>query len=103
MKNYLIGLFALSVVLVACAPKVVETVTPSAEATNEMGAMPSEAISGKQIFGNKCTGCHEAKTIKSYSQLKWASILPDMIERAELNESEGRQVTAYVNWELKRD
>jgi len=95
----------LSVIFVACSPKIVETVTvvdPLAP-TGEVGSMSSEVINGKHIFENKCNRCHDLKTIKSYSRTQWETILPKMIEYAKLKTEERVQITAYVNWKLESD
>ena len=96
-------LIVLSVMFGACAPKVVETlVEPEIVMNNEANLMSPDALTGKKIYHKECTGCHEAKNITSYTQAQWASILPEMIEAAHLNEEESGQVRAYIHWELDK-
>jgi hypothetical protein len=101
MNKYLIGiLFLFGVTFFACSPKVVPTTNEPIPPTTDVSSMSPDALTGKKIYGNQCIGCHEAKNIKSYSSIQWATILPEMIEAAKLNMEEGRQVALYIDWEL---
>ena len=106
MKKLLLIALGAAVVY-ACNPKVsevVETTDTSETTENPMFDTPSEmsedVVAGKAIFENKCTRCHDAKDIKSYTSEDWDKILPRMITKAKLLEPESTQVTSYVEWEL---
>lgn len=95
--------FTAVVVLVACTPKVVEVIeeveetTDTVETTAEMSA---DAAKGAEIYSSKCTQCHGAKIIDNYSKERWDQVLPNMINKAKLDENDAAKVTAYVEWEL---
>ena len=95
-------------ILISCAPKSVEAIADSAETagTSDL-AMTAEMESGKMVFQQKCISCHYGRDadripelVDRYSKERWDEILPVMIEKAELNESEERQITSYINWEI---
>jgi mono/diheme cytochrome c family protein len=66
--------------------------------------MPKADIGeGKVIFLRDCGKCHYGKNIESYTKEQWANILPRMTKKAELDETETRQITAYIAWELEND
>lgn len=102
MKKYLFG-FILAIGVVACAPKLTETNQEIVEAKEKPAevSMSTDAIEGKKVYAKKCSSCHEIKVIDNYTAKQWAGILPDMSEKAKLNETSSRQVASYVNWELK--
>lgn len=106
MKKTLLLVFGASVIY-ACNPKVSEVVestdtNQTSEPSDVMSAstMSDEVVAGKAIFENKCTRCHGAKDIESYTQEDWDKILPRMITKAKLKDPEDAQVTSYVEWEL---
>lgn len=105
-------LFA-GVLIYGCAPKIVEvievteeteeTVEEIFEETTEVlntNMMSEDAISGEKVFNEKCTKCHKAKVVDDYSKERWDVVLPKMISKAQLDETEAAQVTAFVEWEL---
>lgn len=106
MKNGLIVLVALTV-LVACAPKVVETVTTTEPSGNETNTdilspvtMSEDAAAGEVLYNAKCTKCHGAKIVDNYTKERWDVVLPKMIDKAKLNETDAAKVSAFVEWEL---
>ena len=101
MKKYLF-IFSITAGIVACAPKITETIQeniPTTEIPPET-SLSEDAIEGKQIYAKKCSSCHEMKVIDDYTKKQWEGILPDMSEKAKLNEIQTRQVASFVNWEL---
>lgn len=68
--------------------------------TGDNGMMETDIGEGKVIFMRDCTRCHELKKIEGFTSAQWSNILPRMIIQAQLNDTESRQVTAYVEWEL---
>lgn len=58
---------------------------------------------GKVIYMRDCTRCHEQKKVENFTPVQWKNILPRMIVQAQLNDTESRQVRAYVDWELEND
>jgi mono/diheme cytochrome c family protein len=71
--------------------------------TDESGMLSPDVGEGKVIFMRDCTRCHEEKKVKDFTAAQWENILPRMIIQAQLNDDEGRQVTAYVEWALENE
>lgn len=71
--------------------------------TTESGIMKADVGEGKVIFMRDCTRCHELKKVENFTSAQWSNILPRMIIQAQLNDTQSRQVTAYVEWELEND
>ena len=113
--KYLFLAFTAAALLVACNPKTAEiievTETTEETATSTEGDMPKADIGeGKVVFLTKCTGCHKSDYINGpvnalglddYSKERIEAILPKMLNNAELNEEQSRQVSAYLFWEIE--
>jgi mono/diheme cytochrome c family protein len=97
--------------LIACAPKTTEAISESSNetATTESSEVLSDAdvTAGKEVFKENCISCHYGRdanripeVVDRLDQEQWDEILPEMIEKAELDETQIRQVTAYIEWEI---
>lgn len=75
----------------------------SATPTDENGMIKADVGEGKVIYMRDCTRCHEQKKVEDFTSAQWANILPRMIVQAQLNDTESRQVKAYVEWEIEND
>lgn len=73
------------------------------EVSKDAGLMSKDVGEGKVIYMRDCTRCHEQKKVEEYTSAQWSNILPRMVIKAQLNETESRQVTAYVEWEMEND
>ena len=71
--------------------------------TGEVEGMAPDVGEGKVIYMRDCTRCHEQKKVEDFTSAQWANILPRMVIQAQLNDTEKRQVKAYVEWELEND
>lgn len=106
MKYLLIALTAAGF-LMACTPKTTEIITVEETTTIDNDMPKADIGEGKVVFLNYCIGCHygvgptSAEQIDNYSKEKFDVVLPRMIQNAELNEDQSRQVTAYIHWELE--
>ena len=94
---FFLGIVALAVTSQAC--KNTSEITP----TDENGMIKSDVGEGKVIFLRDCARCHEQKKVEDFTSAQWANILPRMSIQAQLNDTETRQVKAYVEWELEND
>ena len=53
--------------------------------------------SGRNIYLNRCTKCHNAVRITRYSLQEWQEdILPDMSRQSKLSIAQEKAVTAYI-------
>lgn len=98
--KFILQLFAVATVVVAA-----QSCRNTAEIapTDENGMAIADVGEGKVIYMRDCTRCHEQKKVEEFSPVQWANILPRMIIQAQLNDTESRQVKAYVEWELEND
>ncbi len=92
-KNIAISTFVVSVALIiGCSHKTISTTSPSA---TPLPASVSIA-QGEKIYKSSCGKCHELKDPADYAQKDWVSIMRSMSKKAQLNEAENNNVTAYV-------
>ena len=56
----------------------------------------SDATVGQTIYEGKCTKCHKPKAVDNFTPERWTSILEKMVPKAKLDDTEKKQVTAYV-------
>lgn len=77
--------------------------TAEIKPTDENGMIKADVGEGKVIYMRDCTKCHEQKKVEDFTSAQWENILPRMIVQAKLDDTESRQVTAYVEWELEND
>lgn len=77
--------------------------TPEVAPISESDMIKADIGEGKVIYIRDCTRCHEEKKVEDFTSAQWKNILPRMIIQAQLNDTEKRQVTAYVEWELEND
>lgn len=63
---------------------------------DKAGQKPSEEESGRMVYATKCTRCHAAKNVSSYTFGQWESILKKMVPNAKLSNDEESQVVAYI-------
>lgn len=99
------------VFLVSCNPKTTEIIEVSSTPNDNSntGDIPKVDIAeGKVVFLTSCIDCHYGRTtanaqsvVDSYTKEQWDEILPEMIDKAELDEEKSRQVGAYIYWEIE--
>jgi|GEM_PF-5359411 len=51
---------------------------------------------GKTLYASKCSKCHAAKNVGSYTFNQWEVILKKMVPNAKLTADEENQVVAYI-------
>jgi len=112
--KYLFIAFTTVALLISCTPKVAEiieeTETTEEVVTSTDGDMPNADIgAGKVIFLNDCVTCHSYTSgplgiagLGNFTKTQVDAVLPKMIENAKLNETQSRQVTSYLYWELEK-
>lgn len=93
----LFGILALTVASQSCRN------TSEITITDENGMIKADVGEGKVIYMRDCTRCHEQHKVEDFTSSQWANILPRMIVKAQLDDTEGRQVRAYIEWELEND
>jgi cytochrome c5 len=102
-----ITIITFSLLVFACSRKTVSTsstvpattTSSTTEASPESAGLNAHALlveQGKGIYTTKCSKCHATKDVTAYTTTRWDGILQKMIPKAKLNESEAKQVTAYV-------
>jgi cytochrome c5 len=102
-----ITIITISLLVFACSRKTVSTsstvpattTSSTTEASPESAGLNAHALlveQGKGIYTTKCSKCHATKDVTAYTTTRWDGILQKMIPKAKLNESEAKQVTAYV-------
>lgn len=85
----------------AAAEKVMAEKAAAEKAAAEKAAL---LTAGHAVYTNKtmCARCHPAKDVTAYTQERWTGILKKMIPMAKLDETEAKQVTAYVMENAKK-
>ena len=99
MKRILYVWVAISVVLV------IQSCRSTSEVSTDINGnmLDTDITEGKVIYTRDCARCHEQKKVDDYTAAQWENILIRMIIQAELDETQGRQVKAYIEWELVND
>jgi cytochrome c5 len=92
MKN-LYTVFFLLGIIVACSPKVAETIV--VEQTTEASSL-AEVPEGKQLFESNCVRCHKLKNPGDFSTEEWKEIVPRMAEKAKIDETTKGKILEYV-------
>jgi cytochrome c5 len=91
------ALFILTLVAIACNPKVSEVIVEDTkEAEVELYA------GGKTLYESKCITCHALKPVTNYTKEQWDKILPAMMEKAKLTVEEKVEVNNYVYWKIEK-
>lgn len=62
---------------------------------------PSDEETGKSVYATKCSSCHAAKNVSSYTFNQWEAILKRMVPNAKLSADEESQVVAYIKTNSK--
>lgn len=100
MKRIIVATFLVSIVAVACSPKVKPAATAPAEAA--MPATPSSLAAdieaGHTIFTTNCTKCHGAKTkyVDNHTYEQSIPVMTSMSKKAKLSPDQIKQLAAYV-------
>jgi uncharacterized membrane protein len=109
MKKWIVaGMAVVILVIAACHKKAVPTVADRTEQPppplKPVGGVATEAdlTAGKTIYETKCTRCHAAKPVDTYTPERWTGILKSMVPKARLDSMQTAQVTAYVNTHAKK-
>ena len=114
----------LAVVVVACSKKTVATkdpvvvsTTPGLGNSTTFETTPSESVkgsgetaiadaslmaAGKTVYETKCIRCHAMKPLAAFTEPRWDAILKIMVPKANLNQIETQQVSAFVKANAKR-
>ena len=107
MKKLIIATAALGL-FVACQPKTTSIVEEIKVVEEEKVVKESKIMReptdnelvGMELYTNNCGKCHDLPVISEHSRERWNKVLPPMIKEAKLDEAQGANVTAYVNWQL---
>lgn len=100
----LVYIFGVSTLIIACSPKTSEVINEDLSEIEENNEMPKAAIGeGKVVYLRDCTKCHTAKKVEDYTPEQWATILPEMIKKAQLNKEDASNLRAYITWEIDHD
>ena len=65
-------------------------------------SVDSTMAPGQIVYTTRCNRCHGLKIVENYTAQQWENILKIMVPKAGLNESESKQVTAYVMEHAKK-
>ena len=96
--------YLLSLLTIAAVALAVQSCRSTSEVVaDENGMIKADVGEGKVIYMRDCTRCHEQKKVESFTAQQWENILPRMIVQAQLNDTESRQVKAYIEWEIEND
>src|SRR5689334_8292646 len=109
MKKLIVaGMVMAILVVAACHKKAVPTVADRTEQPSPpskpavAAATEADLAAGKTIYETKCTKCHPAKPVDTFTPERWTGILKAMVPKARLDSVQTAQVTAYVNEHAKK-
>src|SRR5688572_6607527 len=104
MKKLLL-ILSLSLIVFACTSKVAPTASTPASDNNTVTVSEetkAALTAGHAIYTTKCSKCHDTKDVTAFDKKSWEGILQDMIPKARLNETDAKNVTAYVMANAKK-
>ena len=93
----IITIIALIIFIVSCSHKTAPTssvVIPKPDSP--------EAKAGKQVFTAKCGTCHDLKDPADHTAQEWIPIVKEMGHKAKLNDTDEKNVLAYVQSNAKQ-
>lgn len=96
MKNTIV-FSAVLIALVFASCKTTESVTP---VDPEIKTLSDAGLIGQALYQEHCDKCHALPEVANYSKKKWAHIVPDMSQKAELNASQEQSIMTYVMEQL---
>jgi cytochrome c5 len=104
MKKVFIAFAALGF-FAACQPKTAEIVeevkkVEEVKVSTMLRPGTDAEMAGMALYTNNCGKCHDLPVISEHSIERWNKVLPPMIKKSKLDEAQGANVTAYVNWQL---
>ena len=95
----------LLLILAACHRKTVAAANDAPKIIEAPKADPAEAeliAHGQTVYTNRCGRCHNLKTTTDFTPKQWEGILQSMIPKAKLDDTQAKQVTAYVMANAKK-
>jgi hypothetical protein len=106
MQKIIIVFSVIVYTLSACHNKAVPVITsrttePLRPVTAKVDVKP-DMETGKIIFTNRCSKCHDLPRADQYTTQRWEGILSSMIPKARLNEEQAIHVTAYLKAQAKK-
>ncbi|MGE5352916.1 MAG: hypothetical protein ACM3S2_18085 [Ignavibacteriales bacterium] len=105
MLKYYFALFLLlGLFIMSCASSVPE---PSAQqlqwASDKWPGVGVKDLSeGREMYIEKCSGCHSLKVPSDYSEEEWAPVFKKMSRKAKLTEAENEKIWRYISTLAKR-
>ncbi len=90
---------ALSLILIAgCASAIPLPTENDVSVAQErwQGTSLNDLQTGRNVYIQKCSGCHSLKPPESYSEQKWATIFPKMSQKAKLKKAESEYLKRYL-------
>jgi hypothetical protein len=93
----IVTITALIIFVISCSPKTAPTATMVIPKPNS-----PEAIAGKEIFTAKCGKCHDLKNPSDYTPKEWIKLVDKMAPKANLDDTEKKNVLAYVQSNAKQ-
>jgi len=58
---------------------------------------PQALVRGREIYLNRCIGCHSVEPVDRYSLGQWEMILPEMAAEAKLNRVQTADLQGYIS------
>ena len=98
-KKYLILFYAaISVYLISCATMIpIPQEKDIAAITKHFPKTQlSDLVNGRELYVNKCSGCHTLRIPSNYTKSQWQQRLPDMKVEAKISEEEAQNILRYL-------
>ncbi|HMG81750.1 MAG TPA: cytochrome c [Ferruginibacter sp.] len=94
----LVLIISLIMIIISCSHKTIPTtaiVIPKPDSP--------EAMAGKEVFTAKCGTCHGLKDPADHTAQEWVPIVKEMGKKAKLNDTDKKNVLAYVQSNARQD
>ncbi|MDP4197692.1 MAG: cytochrome c [Bacteroidota bacterium] len=104
MKFYLSICILNALFLVSCSGSLPEPTSEQVQwASNKWsGISISELSEGRNLYIDKCSGCHSLKDPSDYTEEEWGTVLKKMSRKAKLTDAEYEKISHYISTMSKR-
>lgn len=105
MLKYYFALFLLlGLFIMSCASSVPEPTQQQVQWASDRwpGTAQKELSDGREMYIEKCSGCHSLKVPSKYTEEEWTPVFKKMSRKAKLTDAEYEKIWRYISTMAKR-